>query len=66
MQRLTVKEVIIDTLVTFGLLGAVCFLIVNNMRYYLPQREKYWYIIFVSFSISGICSFISKLLLEFV
>ncbi|MBV9961035.1 MAG: histidine kinase, partial [Parafilimonas sp.] len=54
------------TLVWFGLLGSVCFLIVNNMRYYLPQREKYWYIIFVSLSISGFCSFISKLLLNLI
>ena len=63
---LPVKEVIIDTLISFGLLGSVCFLIVNNMRYYLPQREKYWYIIFVSLIVSGFCSFISKLLLNFI
>jgi two-component system LytT family sensor kinase len=63
---LTAKEVIVDTLVWFGLLGSVCFLIVNNMRYYLPQREKYWYIIFISLSISGVCSFISKLLLNLI
>lgn len=63
---LTAKEVIVDTIVWFGLLGSVCFLIVNNMRYYLPQREKYWYIIFVSLSISGFCSFISKLLLNLI
>ena len=46
---LSAQEILIDTLVTFGLLGGICFLIVNNMRYYLPQREKYWYILFVSF-----------------
>jgi two-component system LytT family sensor kinase len=63
---LPVKEVTIDTLISFGLLGSVCFLIVNNMRYYLPQREKYWYIVFVSLSVSGFCSFISKLLLNLI
>lgn len=63
---LTIKEVVIDTFISFGLLGSVCFLIVNNMRYYLPQREKYWYIIFVSLSISGVCLFISKALLNLV
>ncbi len=59
-------EIFIDTLVTFGLLGAVCLLIVNNMRYYLPQREKYWYILFVSLGVSAICSLISKSLLNLI
>lgn len=63
---LTSQEIIIDTLVSFGLLGCVCFLIVNNMRYYLPQREKYWFILLISLSISGICSFISKILLDLI
>jgi two-component system, LytTR family, sensor kinase len=65
-SALTYKEIFIDTLISFGLLGAVCFLVVNNMRYYLPQREKYYYIIFVSFGVSGVCSFLSKLLLSIV
>ncbi|HEY2726483.1 MAG TPA: histidine kinase [Parafilimonas sp.] len=65
-SALSYKEVLTDTLVSFGLLGAVCFLIVNNMRYYLPQREKYYYIVFVSFGVSGICSFLSKLLLSLI
>lgn len=63
-SALSAQEILIDTLVTFGLLGGICFLIVNNMRYYLPQREKYWYILFLSFCISGVCSFISKFLLD--
>jgi len=65
-SALTVKEIFIDTVITFGLLGAVCLLIVHNMRYYLPQREKYWYILFVSITVGGICSFISKLLLNVI
>jgi len=63
---LTPKEVVIDTLISFSLLGSLCFLIVNNMRYYLPQREKYWYIIFISLCISGFCSFISRLILNVI
>ena len=59
-------EILIDTFVSFGLLGAVCVLIVNNMRYYLPQHEKYWYILFISLRISGICSFLSKFLLGII
>ncbi len=61
---ITVNETIVDTLITFGLMGTMCFFIVNNMRYYLPRKEKYWYIIFVSLAISGICTVISKLLLK--
>jgi two-component system LytT family sensor kinase len=63
-SALNSKEIIIDTVVSFGLLGGVCFLIVNNMRYYLPQREKYWYVLFVSITVSGVCSFISRYLLN--
>jgi len=63
-SALTVNEILIDTLVSFGLLGGICFLIVNNMRYYLPQREKYWYILFISLSVSGFCSVMSKFLLK--
>ena len=36
------------------------------MRYYLPQREKYWYIIFIGIGVSGISTIISKLLLNFL
>ncbi len=61
---ITVNETIVDTSITFGLMGALCFLIVNNMRYYLPRQEKYWYILFVSLAVSGICSVVSKLLLN--
>ena len=61
---ITVNETVLDTLITFGLMGALCFLIVNNMRYYLPRQEKYWYIIFVSLAVSGICTVVSKLLLN--
>jgi sensor histidine kinase YesM len=62
----TTKEVVVDTLVTFALLGAVCYFIINNMRYYLPQREKYWYILFISFSLGGISSFLSKVFLNLI
>ncbi|MEO9022365.1 MAG: histidine kinase [Ginsengibacter sp.] len=32
------------------LLALSCFFISNNMKYYLPRREKYWYILIVSFT----------------
>lgn len=58
----TVHEILIDTLITSGLLGGISFLIVNNMRYYLPQREKYWYILFIGICVSGMGSLLSKFL----
>lgn len=60
------REILIDTIVSFGLLGSMCILMVRTMRYYLPQSEKYWYVLFVSLSISGICSLISKFLLDVI
>lgn len=65
-SSLNVNEILTDTIISFGLLGAVCFLMINTMRYYLPQREKYWYILFISLSISGICSLVSKFLLDMI
>jgi len=47
-SSLNANEILIDTLVSFGLLGSICILMVKNMRYYLPQNEKYWYVVFVS------------------
>lgn len=35
----------VDSVITNVLLGFLCFLLSNNMRYYLPRRERYWYII---------------------
>ena len=38
----------IDSIVGTVGLALICFFISNNMRYYLPRREKYWYILIVS------------------
>jgi two-component system, LytTR family, sensor kinase len=65
-SSLTVSETLIDTIVSFGLMGGVCILMVNTMRYYLPQRERYWYVLFVSLGISAICSIGSKFLLGII
>ncbi len=38
----------IDSIIgTIGL-AIICLFISNNMKYYLPRREKYWYILIVS------------------
>ncbi len=43
-----------DAVISNILMIAVCLLVINNMRYYLPKREKYWYSIFVSIALSGL------------
>lgn len=39
---------ITDSIVSNVLLAMSCFFISNNMKYYLPRKEKYWYILVVS------------------
>ncbi len=59
-------ESITDSLVCNGLLAAGCLLIVNNMKYYLPQKERYWYILFMSTVISGIWLWLVKTILKLI
>ncbi len=65
-EGITYTETVVDGLITFGLLGASCVLIINNMRYYLPKQEKYYYVLFVSLAISGIALFVSKVLISLI
>ncbi len=37
-----------DSVVSNLLLAGSCLLISNNMKYYLPRQEKYWYVLIVS------------------
>lgn len=53
-------QVVADTAVSNVLVTASCLLLFNNMKYYLPRQEKYWYILTVSLGLSGICLIISK------
>ena len=48
--------VVVDSLVTNVLIAGASILIYNNMRYYLPRQEKYWYILIVSAVLSAICT----------
>lgn len=43
-----------DSFISNMLLAAACAVIINNMRYYLPKQEKYWYILFVSLALSAV------------
>ena len=39
------------------------WLIFNNMRYYLPRQEKYWYVLAISFGLSSIWIIQTRILL---
>jgi LytS/YehU family sensor histidine kinase len=43
-----------DSLVSNTLLALACSFISNNLQYYLPKKERYWYILFVSLGLSGL------------
>lgn len=57
--NLTELEIIIDALVNNILLTGSCLIIFNNMRFYLPRHEKYWYVLTVSLGLSAICSLLA-------
>jgi len=40
-----------DSLVSIILLASGSFFISNNMKYYLPRKEKYWYILIISIAV---------------
>ena len=48
--------VMADSIVTNVLTAGACMLIYNNMRYYMPRQEKYWYILIASLVLSALCT----------
>ena len=51
---------LLDSFITNPLLAASCLLVSNNLKYYLPQKEKHWYILVLSFVMSGIWIAVSR------
>ena len=49
-----------DSLVSNTLLALSCGFISNNLQYYLPKKERYWYILLVSLGLSGLILLSSK------
>lgn len=41
-----------DSIASNIILAISCFFISNNMKYYLPRQEKYWYILVLSLTVS--------------
>ncbi len=59
-------EAITDSAVSNILLGGCCLVIINNMRYYLPRQEKYWYVFTVSLILSFLWLIILRSVLFFI
>lgn len=55
---------ITDSLISNTVLAAGCLVVSNNMRYYLPRREKYGYIVVVAVGLSLISVYLSKWILQ--
>ena len=53
----------VDSLVSSILLALFSFLIINNMRYYLPGKERYWYTFIISLAISGLWLLLVRIIL---
>jgi len=50
--NIEVLHAITDSIISNALLALCCFFISNNMKYYRPRQEKYWYILVVSLTVS--------------
>lgn len=56
-------QALADSLTCNLLLAGCCLLIINNMKYYLPRQEKYWYVLAISFGLASVWLVVSRLLL---
>jgi sensor histidine kinase YesM len=64
--NLPLTSAIIDSCVSNILLAASCWLVGNNMRYYLPRQERFWYILVISIVLSTIWLFLIKVMLGII
>lgn len=44
----------VDAIVSNLCLAGAAFIVVNNMRYYLPGKERYWYVVVLSLGLSAV------------
>jgi two-component system LytT family sensor kinase len=60
----TYYPALVDAALSYLLLAAFCLFVINNMKYYLPKKEKYLYVIFMSFALSALWLAITNILLR--
>lgn len=63
--QISIIQSLADALTANFLLATFCLFVVNNMQYYLPRKERYWYILIISLVLSSIYLFISRIILRF-
>lgn len=51
---LALQTAVTDSFISNLMLAGSCLLISNNMRYYLPGQERYWYILIISLALSAV------------
>lgn len=59
-------ESLTDSIVCNLLLAGACMLIIHNMKFYLPQQERYWYVLIMSIVLSGLWLLVVKWALRHV
>jgi TRAP-type C4-dicarboxylate transport system permease small subunit len=64
--RFSVRESLADSLISNCFLAAACLLITLNLKYYLPRKERYWYVLIISGAVSGFWLLITKTCLRIV
>jgi two-component system, LytTR family, sensor kinase len=56
-------QAVVDGLISNAILALCCVLIINNMRYYLPKQEKYWYVLVITTALSTLWLLLARLCL---
>jgi two-component system LytT family sensor kinase len=54
------KTALLDSLVSNLLLAAAAMLVINNLRYYLPRKEQFAYLLLMCLSVSGLWLLLSR------
>jgi two-component system LytT family sensor kinase len=60
---LSTSTAVFDSLASNTLVALSCGFVSNNMQYYLPKKERYWYILIISLGLSGIILITCKAIL---
>jgi two-component system, LytTR family, sensor kinase len=60
----SVKQAVTDGLISNVLLAAICAFVINNMRYYLPKKEKYLYVLIMASTLTALWLVTIRLILK--
>src|SRR6201992_1862807 len=60
---LAIDDALLDSVISNSLVALTCAFLSNNMQYYLPKKERYWYILFISLVLSAIILLACKAIL---